>query len=86
MKCNVAAAIALEDLDPARGEHFSRSQHIGRPGVASKGNDRRVFKQKQDIANLSRLAQFDQPTLQAQTLAVVDDAELDDGDHGWSTL
>ena len=81
MKRNVPAAIALEHLDAAGGELFSRSEHVGSLGVASEGDDGRVFEQQQHIADLSGLAQFDQPPLQAQTFAVVKHTELDDRNH-----
>jgi hypothetical protein len=40
-----------------------------------------VLEQQQHIADLSPLAQIDQPLLQAQTFGIVEGAELDDGNH-----
>src|ERR1700691_5655932 len=50
-------------------------------GIASQSNDRRVFQQQQHIANLARLAQIDQLSLQAQTFAIINLPELDDRNH-----
>jgi hypothetical protein len=41
-----------------------------------------VFEQQQGVADLSCLAQFDQPALKPQTFAVVKRTELDNGNHG----
>src|SRR5712671_5040114 len=81
MKRDIATAIALEHLNTASSELFGRNEHVGSLGVASQSNDGRVFEQKQHIAYLSRLAQFDQPLLQAQPFAVVKYAELGDRNH-----
>src|SRR5882762_9326600 len=81
VKSNIAASVALEDFNAAGGELFGRSEHVGSLGIASKGDDGRVFEQQQHVANLPRLAQFDEPLLQAQTFAVVEDTELDDRNH-----
>jgi hypothetical protein len=81
MECNIPAAIALEHLNPASRQHFGRSEHVGSLGVASKRNDGRVLQQQEQIADLSSLAQFDQPPLQTQTFAVVKGTELDNGNH-----
>src|SRR5258707_3892481 len=81
MKRDIAAAIALEDLNAASGKLFGRSEHVDSLGIASEGDHWRVFEQKQHIAYLSRLAQFDQPLLQAEPFAVVEDTELDDRNH-----
>ena len=40
-----------------------------------------MFEQKKNVANLSVLAQLDQPFLQAEAGSVVDGAELENGDH-----
>src|SRR4029077_12586527 len=83
MKRNVPAAIALKHLDAASRELLSRSEHIGSLGIASEGDDGRMFEQKQDVADLSSLAELDQLLLQAQTFAVVKYTELDDTNHRW---
>src|ERR1700674_4664578 len=81
MKSKIPTPIALEDLNAAGSKHLSRSEHVSSFGVASKGDDGRMFEQKQDVANLPRLAQFDELPLQAQTFAIVEYAELDDRNH-----
>ena len=81
VKRNIPAAIALEHLDAASGQHFGRSEHVGSLGVASERDDRRVLEQQQHVADLSRLAQIDQRPLQTQTFAVVKRPELDNGNH-----
>jgi hypothetical protein len=81
MKRDIATAITLKDLNAAGSELFSRSQHIGRLGVASERDHRRVFEQKQDIADLSRLAQINQLLLQANPFAIINLTELDDRNH-----
>ena len=86
MKRNIPPAIALEHLDAASGQHLGRSEHVGSLGVASKGDDRRVFKQQQHIADPSQLPQFDQRPLQTQTFAVVKRTELDNGNHRYRAL
>ena len=81
MKRDIAAAIALKDLNATGGELFSRCEHVGSLGIASEGDHRRVFEQKQDIADLSGLAQINQLLLQANPFAIIDLAELDDRNH-----
>src|ERR1700686_2504629 len=81
MKSNIAAAIALEDLNAAGSKLFGRSEHVDSFRVASKRDDGRVLKQQQHVADLPRLAQFDELPLQAQTFAIVEYAELDDRNH-----
>src|SRR5258708_219262 len=81
MKRDIAAAITLKDLDAASGELFSRCEHVGSFGVASEGDHRRVFEQKQDIADLSSLAQVNQLPLQPNPFGVINLTELDDGNH-----
>ena len=81
MKRNIAAAIALEDLDAAGSKHLSRSEHVSSFGIASEGDDGRMFQQQQHVADLASLAQIDQLPLQAQPFAIVKHAELDDRNH-----
>ena len=81
MKRNIAAAIALEQLDAASGKLVGRRKHIGNLGVAPESDDGSALEQQQHIADLSPLAQIDQPLLQAQTFGIVEGAELDDGNH-----
>ena len=45
-------------------------------GVASQGDDRRVFEQEKNVADAPFLAQFHQALLQAQAGSVVNRAEL----------
>ena len=78
---DVASAVAFEKLDAALGEEFGRSDHVGGFRVAAQGDDRRVFEQQQDVADLLFFAQCDELLLQAQAGGVVDGAELDDGDQ-----
>lgn len=81
MKRDIAAAIALEELDAASGKLIGRSKHVGSLGVASERDDGSVFEQQQHVADLACLAQLDQRTLQPQTFGVIDDAELDNRNH-----
>jgi hypothetical protein len=81
MKGNVASAIALEHLDPASGQNFRRSQHIGRLGIAPERNDGSVFQQQQHVADPGRLAQINQFLLQAKAGSVIELTEFDDGNH-----
>src|SRR5882762_11180739 len=81
MKRDVPAAIALKDINAAGGELFSRCEHVGSLGIASEGDHRRVFEQKQDIADLSGLAQINQLLLQPNPFAIINLTELDDRNH-----
>src|SRR6266853_5603702 len=81
MKSNIAAAIALEDLNAASGQLFGRSEHMSSLGIASKGNDGRMFQQQQHVVDLSSLAQINQPLLQPNPVAIINLAELDDRNH-----
>ena len=54
---DVAAAVAFEELDAALGEEFGRCDHVGSFRVAAERDDRRVFEQEQDIADLFFFAQ-----------------------------
>ena len=78
VKGDIAAAVAFEQLDAALGKEFGRSDYVCGFRVAAERDDRRVFEQEQDIADLFFFAQRDQLLLQAQAGGVVDGAELDE--------
>src|ERR1700737_54138 len=48
----VAAAVAFEKLHSALGEEFTQSDYVSGFRVAAQGDDRRVFEQEQDVADL----------------------------------
>lgn len=50
-------------------------------GIAAQGNDGRVFEQKQCVRDTLLLTQIDQSFLELKRGAVVDEAEMEDGDH-----
>jgi hypothetical protein len=81
MKRNIAAAIALEDLDSACRQRIGGSEYISRARIASKRNDRRMFEQQQHVADLASLAQIDQLPLQPQSFCIIKLTELDDRNH-----
>ena len=81
MESDVAAAVAFEEFDAALGEEFGRRDYIGGFGVAAERDDRLVFEQEQDVADLFFFAQSDQLLLQAKAGRVVDSAELDERDQ-----
>jgi len=81
MKGHIAAAIAFEDLHAARRQGVGRGQYMSGFGIASQGNDGRMFEQQQHVTDLSSLAQIDQLLLQAEAFGVVNLTELDDGNH-----
>jgi hypothetical protein len=81
MKRDIAAAIALEKLDAAAGQQFGRRDYVCRVCIAAKGDDRRVFEQEQNIADLFFFTQGNELLLQEEASGVVDGAELDDGDQ-----
>jgi len=81
VKRNVPAAIAFEDLYAATCQRIGRSEYVGSSGVAAESNHRWMFKQQQNVADRSRLAQIDQRPLQPQTFAVMKPTELDHRNH-----
>jgi hypothetical protein len=81
VKRNITAAVTLEYLDTASRQCIGRSEHISSFGVAPESNDGRMFQQEQHVADLSRLAQIDQPPLQAQPFGITNLTELDDRNH-----
>jgi len=78
---DVAATIALEELDTALLQEFGRGDNVGGLGVAAESDDGRVFEQEQDVADFAVFAQGDELLLQSKAGGVVDGAELDDGDQ-----
>ena len=81
MEGDIATTVALEKFNAALGEEFRGDGHIGGSCVAPQSDDRRVFEQEQNVANLFRFAQLDQLLLEAETRGVVNRAELDDSDQ-----
>ena len=81
MEGDIATAVALKKFNAALGEEFRGGSHIGGFCVAPESDDRRVFEQQQNVANLFRFAQVDQLLLEAETRGVVNRAELDDSDQ-----
>jgi hypothetical protein len=83
---DIAAAVALEELDAASDKGFGGSEDVGGFGVAAESDDGRVLDQEEDVADLFLFAQIDQLLLEAQAFGVVEGSELDDGNHGWGQL
>ena len=81
MEGDIATTVAFKKFNAALGEEFRGGSHIGGFCVAPESDDRRVFEQQQDVANLFRFAQVDQLLLEAETSGVVNSAELDDSDQ-----
>jgi hypothetical protein len=81
MEGDIATPVAFKKFDAALGEEFRGGSHISGFGVAPESDDRRVFEQEQDVANLFRFAQLDELLLEAETGGVVNRAELDDSDQ-----
>ena len=81
MEGDIATTVALEKFNAPLGEEFRGGSHIGGFCVAPESDDRRVFEQQQNVANLFRFAQVDQLLLEAETRGVVNRAELDDSDQ-----
>src|ERR1035438_4875154 len=66
MEGDIATTVALEKFNAALGEEFRGGSHIGGFCVAPESDDRRVFEQQQNVANLFRFAQVDQLLLEAE--------------------
>ena len=73
----LAAAVGLDDVDPARGTSPRRRQLAGL-GAAAARVDRRVLEQQQQVGQLAGLDALAQALLQRDALAVVDAAEVAD--------
>ncbi len=86
MEGNIAAAIALEDLDSAGGQRLRGSEDMSSFGVASESNNSRMLEQQQRIAYFTQFAQIDQFPLQAQPFAIINPPELDHGNHSVGKL
>ena len=90
VESNVAAAVALEDFNPALGKEFGRREDIFRFGIAAEGNDGRVLEKKNNVADAGFFAERDELFLQAERRGVIDGAELEDRDqkpgHGSSPI
>jgi hypothetical protein len=74
---DIAAAVAFEKLDTTLGKEFGRGDYVCGFRVAAERDDRRVFEQEQDIADLLLFPQSHQLLLQAQAGGIIDGAELD---------
>src|ERR1700735_1686231 len=81
MEGDIATPVAFKKFNAPLGEEFGGCSHIGGFGVAPESDDRRVFEQEQDVANLFRFAQLDELLLEAETSGGVHRAELDDSDQ-----
>ena len=81
VKSDISAAITLEDLNSALRKEFGRGENVIPLRIAAQSDDRRVFEQKQDVADAPFLAQFDQALLKTQAGSVVNRAELEDGNQ-----
>lgn len=81
MEGDIATTVALEKFNAALGEEFRGGSHIGGFCVAPESDDRRVFEQQQNVANLVRFAQVDQLLLEEETSGVVNGTELDERDQ-----
>jgi hypothetical protein len=78
---DVATAVAFEEFDTALGKEFRRRDHVGCFCIAAQRYDRRMFQQKQDIADFFFLAESDKLALQAKAGCIIDCAELDERDQ-----
>src|ERR1700677_718375 len=81
MKRHIPATIALKHRNPASRQLFGSREHMSGLGIASKCNDRRMFQQQQDVANVSSLAQIDQLLLQSKAFAIFNLTELTKRNH-----
>jgi hypothetical protein len=60
VKGDIASAIAIEHLNATLGKQFRRRDNVIRLGVAAQGDDGRVLKQEEYIADASFFAKRDQ--------------------------
>ena len=83
---DVSAAIDLVNLDTAVGEEFIAGENVGARGVASHGEDRRVFEQNERVADAVLVARFDELLLDVESGGVVDTAEMDEVEDHWRPI
>ena len=81
MKRDVPAAIAFENLNPARRQRLGRSQHIRRLRIPAQRNHRRMFQQQEHVADLPGFAQLDEFFLKTQAVGISKLPELDNRNH-----
>lgn len=82
VESDVAAAIAVEDLDAAGGQVFGWGENVGRLGVSAEGDDGWVLEQEKKIGDLAGLTQIDEFLLETEAVGVGDGSEANNGDHG----
>jgi prepilin-type processing-associated H-X9-DG protein len=73
---DVTAAVDLVDLDAFAGEELVGSEDVGTGGVAAKGQNGWVLKQKECVTYSASFARCDDLGLDAQTFGVGDTAEI----------
>ena len=56
---DVAAPVGFEEFDAALGQEFGARDHVCGFGVASEGDDRRVFEQEKHVADFFFFAEGD---------------------------
>ena len=78
---DVAAAIDLVEGDAAGGEQLVGREDVGAVGVAAEGENRRVLKQQENVADAAGGAQGDEFVLKAERFAVVHAPEIEILDH-----
>jgi hypothetical protein len=81
MEGHVAAAIDFEDRDTFAGQELARRHDVACVRVSSKRNHRRMLEKQKNVPNAVLLPEFHQVLLEAQGGAVVNAAEMDDGDQ-----
>ena len=78
---DVAATIAVEELDGLFRQQLLRGQKIFATGVAAEGDYGGVLQQRQRISDSAFFAQINQRLLQTQSGGVINGAELENGNH-----
>ena len=63
---DVATAVTFEEFDAAAVELLGRGKNVGDLGIAAEGDDRGVFEQEEDVADLSLFTEVYEFLLQAQ--------------------
>lgn len=81
VESDITTAIAFEELYAALLQEFRRGDNVGGLGVAAQRDDRLMFQQEQDVADLFFLVESNQLLLQLLGGGIVDGAELDDGNQ-----
>ena len=69
---DVAAAAALEDLEPPGPEGLLGQEHVLPPGVPTQGEDGVVLEEEEMVGDLPGLALLHQPRLQLEGVGVAD--------------